>query len=99
MATYDHIILPSNGPHLWATNASPPINPPFMRRAPGRPKKARRKDNDEPRDPHKLRRIQPTIKCRRCGERGHNVRTCKGKTAADREIPTGGNNVSFVVPL
>ncbi|XP_057423638.1 uncharacterized protein LOC130717437 [Lotus japonicus] len=91
LATYDHIILPSNGPKLWPISRYPPLDPPFMRRAPGRPKKQRRKTNDEPRDPNRLRRYQTTIQCRRCGEPGHNKRTCTGKQAADRAIPVGGN--------
>ncbi|KAL6520710.1 hypothetical protein OROMI_032270 [Orobanche minor] len=91
LKTYDHIILPSNGPQLWPASLYPPINPPFMRRAPGRPKKARIKTNDEPTNPYTMRRNQNTIRCTRCGDSCHNVRTCSGKTAADRVIPTGGN--------
>ncbi|KAL6525465.1 hypothetical protein OROHE_015772 [Orobanche hederae] len=91
LKTYDHIILPSNGPQLWPANLYPPINPPFMRRAPGRPKKVRRKTNDEPTNPYRMRRNQNTIRCTRCGDSSHNVRTCSGKTVADRVIPTGGN--------
>ncbi|RDX92805.1 hypothetical protein CR513_25015, partial [Mucuna pruriens] len=30
-----------------------------------------------------------TIKCSKCGQLGHNIRTCKGKTIVDREIPQG----------
>ncbi|XP_057423086.1 uncharacterized protein LOC130717015 [Lotus japonicus] len=89
--TYSHIIQPNNGPKLWPEVDALPLNPPYVRRAPGRPKKMRNISNDEPRNPNRLRRHHTTVKCRRCGEYGHNKRTCRGKTAADRTIPTGGN--------
>ena len=85
--------MPNNGPKLWPDVDAPPLNPPYVRRAPGRPKKQRNKKNDEPKDPTKLRLHNNTVKCKRCGEFGHNSRTCKGKQAADRTIPTGGNQV------
>ncbi|XP_057440815.1 uncharacterized protein LOC130732839 [Lotus japonicus] len=95
--TYSHIILPNNGPKLWPEVEAAPLNPPYVRRAPGRPKKQRNKANDEPRNPNRLRRISSTVRCRRCGEPGHNKRTCKGKTAADRTIPVGGNQANTQV--
>src|ERR1044072_6818966 len=95
IATCSHFIFPRNGSLLWPEVHAPPLSPPYMRRAPGRPKKARRKSNDEPKDPKKMRRHHTTIRCKRCGEYGHNRTTCVGKTAADREIPVGGNKVNM----
>ncbi|XP_057415441.1 uncharacterized protein LOC130710255 [Lotus japonicus] len=92
--TYSHIILPNNGPKLWPDVEAPPLNPPYVRRAPGRPKKQRNKRNDEPRNPTRMRRISSTVRCRRCGEPGHNKRTCRGKTAVNITIPVGGNQVN-----
>ncbi|XP_058725528.1 uncharacterized protein LOC131596807 [Vicia villosa] len=91
MATYSHIIMPTNGPQLWPTNVTQPINPPVMRRSIGRPKKNRNKANDEPRNRKTLPRSLQTFKCKKCGSFGHNKRTCKGKRAAERAIPKGGN--------
>ncbi|XP_058746340.1 uncharacterized protein LOC131619237 [Vicia villosa] len=91
MATYSYIVLPSNGLRLWPTTEGEPINPPVMRRAPGRPKKKRNKSNDEPNSSNVLPRILTTVKCKSCGNFGHNSRTCKGKTAADRQLPKGSN--------
>ncbi|XP_058783420.1 uncharacterized protein LOC131658103 [Vicia villosa] len=91
MATYSYIVLPSNGPRLWPTAEGEPINPPVMRRAPGRPKKKRNKANDEPISSNVLPRNLTTVKCKSCGNFGHNSRTCKGKTAADRQLPKGSN--------
>lgn len=95
MRTYENIILPSNGPDLWPNpgNNVLPIIPPAMRRAPGRPKKKRVRAADEPRDPHKLQRFQSTVFCGNCRRAGHNIRSCKAKTAADIVIPPGGNKV------
>lgn len=93
LATYSYLIMPSNGPMLWPITESDPIHPPRMRRAPGRPKKLRYKSNDDPRDPNRLPRLLPTVKCQKCGVLGHNIRSCKGKTKADRVIPVGGNKV------
>ncbi|XP_058754872.1 uncharacterized protein LOC131628023 [Vicia villosa] len=91
LATYSHIILPTNGPQLWPISGDTAINPPVMRRAIGRPKKNRNKANDEPRSTNTLPRTLQTVKCKKCGNMGHNKRTCKGKRAADRSIPKGGN--------
>ncbi|XP_058726237.1 uncharacterized protein LOC131597563 [Vicia villosa] len=91
MATYSYIVLPSNGPRLWPTAEGEPINPPVMRRAPGRPKKKRNKANDEPTSSNMLPRSLTIVKCKSCGNFGHNSRTCKGKTAADRQLPKGSN--------
>jgi len=88
------LILPSNGPKLWPEVDTDLILPPPARRVPGRPKKARRKENDEPKSgSNKGKRNQETVKCRRCKELGHNSRTCGGKTRADRSIPPGGNKI------
>ncbi|KAK2383489.1 hypothetical protein QL285_070935 [Trifolium repens] len=92
MATYSHIILPTNGPQLWRISKTEAINPPVVRRAIGRPKKNRNKANDEPKNPpHLLARDLPTLTCQKCKTPGHNKRTCGGKRAADRQIPKGGN--------
>lgn len=81
---------------MWLEVQTLPLNPPFVRRAPDRPKKQRIKTNDDPKDTNTLRMHHNTVKCKRCGEYGHNNITCKGKTAADMTIPTGGNQVSCV---
>ncbi|CAL5183683.1 unnamed protein product [Lathyrus oleraceus] len=67
--------------------------PPVMRRAIGRPKKPRNKMNDEPRNPHILPRRFSTVICVKYGDMRHNKRSCKGKRAADRAIPKGGNKL------
>jgi len=66
-----------------------------MRRAPGRPKKARNKKNDESTKKLYLLRQLRSVVCKNCKAIGHNRRTCKGKTFVDRTIPKGGNKVLF----
>lgn len=67
------------------------VNPPLMRIAIGYPKKLRRKTNDEPINPHVLPRNFVTATCHKCETLGHNMRSYKGKRAADRAIPKGEN--------
>ncbi|WJX31909.1 hypothetical protein P8452_20296 [Trifolium repens] len=38
-----------------------------------------------------MKKAPGTVTCDRCKGVGHNKRSCKGKTAADRLIPKGGN--------
>lgn len=74
---YQPIIFPTNGPNLWEETPYPDILPPPMRRAPGRPKKSRRKDADEKvRDSTQLRRKGMAGKCSRCKQGGHNKSSC-----------------------
>jgi hypothetical protein len=76
---------------MWPATDTEAINPPLMRRAPGRPKKKRNRSNDEPKDSRVLPRHLSTVQCTKCLKFGHNIRSCKGKTAADKEIPKGRN--------
>ncbi|KAH1246930.1 hypothetical protein GmHk_06G016924 [Glycine max] len=76
----------SDGSNLWF-----PLQTPVMRRALGRPNKARNKRNDESTNRFKLPRQSKLVVCKKCGKIDHNKRTCKGKTTTDRNIPKGGN--------
>ncbi|KAG5555175.1 hypothetical protein RHGRI_012644 [Rhododendron griersonianum] len=79
--TYKHVIYPMNGMDMWEKIDKPPIQPPHYTRKSGRPKKCRRREADEPPaqseyGTKKMRRYLKKLSCRRCGEEGHNVRTC-----------------------
>ena len=85
LRSYKHIIYPTNGPKMWPKAKGHPIQPPNIRRQPGRPKKLRKKDQDKtPQDPTRLQRHHSTYKCTRCHKFGHNERSCKGKTRVDK---------------
>ncbi|KAH7861366.1 hypothetical protein Vadar_025217 [Vaccinium darrowii] len=73
-----------------------PISPPPLRTKSGRPKKNRRKDHDEPKNPSGgVRKHYTTIKCRLCKQPGHNARTCSRKstqtTGEQMEVVAGGD--------
>ncbi|XP_058222967.1 uncharacterized protein LOC131332686 [Rhododendron vialii] len=73
-----HIMLPLNGPDTWEKSGKTPILPAEFTKQPGRPKKSRRREPDEPpKNPYKLSKIGVKMKCTRCGKEGHNTRTCK----------------------
>lgn len=78
-------MLPSNGPKLWPVTNTEHINPLAKRRSAGRPKKLRKKANDETvrsgdatGNGGVLPRQLKTVKCMKCNKYGHNSRTCKG---------------------
>ncbi|KAI8554265.1 hypothetical protein RHMOL_Rhmol05G0084700 [Rhododendron molle] len=75
--TYNHRIKPIPDKSLWPQTECDPIMPPPSRVPIGRPKKDRRKGEDEPNNLFKTRKHSTTTMCRQCGQFGHNVRTCK----------------------
>ena len=76
------------GQDQWIKSRHLPTQPPHVLRPPGRPKKLRRKDPDESRNPYKVSRMNRQIKCRKCNKLGHNSRSCNasitGETAWQR---------------
>lgn len=74
---YSHIIYPVNGQSLWRRTEYTDLQPPPIKRQPGRPKKNRRKDVDEKRDEQQLKKAKYGMKCSRCKAEGHNKSTCK----------------------
>ncbi|XP_058216410.1 uncharacterized protein LOC131327323 [Rhododendron vialii] len=82
-ATYQHIMHPLNGPDMWEKSGKDPILPAEFTKQPGRPKKSRRREPDEPpKNPIKLSKRGVKMSCRRCGKEGHNTRTCKAPVDA-----------------
>ncbi|CAL5188052.1 unnamed protein product [Lathyrus oleraceus] len=71
-----------------------PVNLLVMRGAPSRQKKKRNKANDGPSSSNVLPRHLTTVKCKSCGNFGHNLRTCKAKTMVDRQLPKGINKAN-----
>ncbi|KAI8535441.1 hypothetical protein RHMOL_Rhmol10G0174400 [Rhododendron molle] len=78
--TYKHVIYPMNGMDMWEKTNKPPIEPPHYTRKSGRPKKCKMREPDEPLaqsdGTKKMKRYLTKLSCRRCGGKGHNVRTC-----------------------
>ncbi|KAL6534699.1 hypothetical protein OROGR_013374 [Orobanche gracilis] len=64
---------------MWPKASGYPVEPPLIRKMPGRPKKKRRRDQDEkdPKNPNRLRNVGVLMTCKNCREVGHNSRSCK----------------------
>ena len=75
MRTYAHNIKAIPSMNYWDEVEADPIHPPAVRRQPGRPKKMRRREADEPRATSTRRGL--TVHCKRCFQPGHNSRSCR----------------------
>jgi hypothetical protein len=72
-ACYSSMIHPVNGQDLWMRTECTDLQPPPVKRQPGRPKKKRRMDASElMRDNSQMKRASYGIKCSRCKQTGHN---------------------------
>jgi hypothetical protein len=77
-ACYSHMIYPTNGQNLWTKTEFVDLQPPPIKRQPGRPKKKRNREAGEmKKDDSQLKRARNGIRCGRCQEIGHNKSTCK----------------------
>jgi hypothetical protein len=77
-ACYSSVIYPSNGQSLWERTEYNNLQPPPIRKQPGRPKKKRNKEAHELlKDDAQMKRARWGMKCSRCKQSGHNKATCK----------------------
>jgi len=77
VACYSSMIYPVNGQDLWMRTECTDLQPPPVKRQPGRPKKKRRLNASELiRDNSQMKRATCGIKCSRCKQTGHNKSTC-----------------------
>ncbi|KAL2455280.1 MuDR family transposase [Abeliophyllum distichum] len=91
--TYTPSISPITGPQAWPNPGLNPLTPPYYTKKAGRPKKSRRKEageqntstptpeaaaNATPSTSGNLSRKGLTMRCKKCGQAGHNKRSCKG---------------------
>nr|XP_027108905.1 uncharacterized protein LOC113728740 [Coffea arabica] len=84
MRAYGPIIYPLNGEDLWKDLKQGPVLTPETIKLPGRPKKVRRREPDEPPaattsrgQTKRLSRVGlMDYKCRKCKQKGHNSRKC-----------------------
>lgn len=86
LRAWDRQIYPIPDQSMWVQTGYDPIMPPPMRKQVGRPKKARRRGVDEPKNPAAIRKQHEALRCGRCGQYGHNVRTCKATTQVHLQI-------------
>lgn len=85
LRAYAPVIYPVPGEHDWTTTDSPDIDPPKFTKQPGRPKKSRRRGQDEaPKVTGRAR--MTTTTCTNCEGMYHNYTTCKKKLRPDLQI-------------
>jgi hypothetical protein len=90
---YSFNVSTINGQDMWPDIEYEEMLPPVYKRAPGRPKKLRRRGGDEPRPGKWSRRVHgdgPINRCTTCNAEGHNAKSCKSLTidpeAAKRKV-------------
>jgi SWIM zinc finger len=86
---YKHTIRTIPDTDHWPEREGPVIKPPPLKRSIGRPARNRRRAADEDRKGKRSTKV----KCSRCKEYGHNMKTCKGGLTAKEKrkktaIPT-----------
>ncbi|WVZ13613.1 hypothetical protein V8G54_011179 [Vigna mungo] len=85
-------IVPINGQQMWPTSENTPLLlPPIYKTPPGRPKKLRRLETDEPVSHTKLSKKHAIMKYISCKEFGHNVRSCRRKKNTRGSSSAGGS--------
>ncbi|CAL9011226.1 unnamed protein product [Prunus brigantina] len=109
MKAYEPVIHPIPSMDKWSKCGLPPIKPPLYKQQPGRPKRVRTKEPGEveipaPIPPHpmppnyiappaKLRRVFIEIRCRGCGQKGHNRATCDRQNKETQQQGSSSNTV------
>ena len=84
---YALIMEPINGEDMWQQIGLPTALPPQVRVLIGRPKKVRRRENDEAPKPHKLKRTNTSLRCDMCGTFRQNKRECQNMTIPKLDPP------------
>ncbi|WVZ11944.1 hypothetical protein V8G54_016474 [Vigna mungo] len=85
-------IVPINGQQMWPNSENTPLLlPPIYKIPPGRPKKLRRREADEPVSHTKLSKKHAIMKCSSCKEFGYNVRSCRRKKNTRGTSSAGGS--------
>ena len=86
--TYKHGLQPVDHESAWPVSPNPKPLPPRVKKMPGRPKKNRKKDPSEPvKSGTKSSKVGTKGRCRRCGNYGHNKRTCSVNMVFTKFIP------------
>jgi hypothetical protein len=89
---YEPVIYPMPSQEQWIPTQHDKLEPPVSRVALGRPKKVRKRQVDEhrdPKNPNRMRKFGARMKCSMCKGRGHNKKACPMRsTQASVVLPT-----------
>ncbi|KAH7836526.1 hypothetical protein Vadar_002444 [Vaccinium darrowii] len=77
LRAYAGMIHPILDHSMWTMCPGDPLDPPPLKRMPGRPRKNRRRQEDEGAAGTSQSKRSQTLKCTWCQEYGHNKRTCQ----------------------
>ncbi|KAK9291998.1 hypothetical protein L1049_019950 [Liquidambar formosana] len=94
--TYEHMIYPVSSKKFWAKIGRPIVHPPSQKRPPGRPKKLRRREPDEPRDSYRVSKKHVQMRCGKCINMGTIRRPVKVKLLLKRERLLGITGVGSI---
>ena len=92
--SYKPIIHPVPSMEQWTRTQYDPVDPPLERCHPGRPKRMRRRDPSEPRNPYKFSKVGTNIKCSSYKKLGHNSRIC---SLAKKQKSKTGSKVLYLI--
>ncbi|KAL3381480.1 hypothetical protein AABB24_001550 [Solanum stoloniferum] len=82
LKAYKHFLQPVTNMKMWPKTLNPKVEPPPVRKMPGRPGKKRKKELGEVPSSGKLPKRGKTMSCSACKSKGHNIRTCPNKPPA-----------------
>ncbi|KAK8640328.1 hypothetical protein V6N13_008084 [Hibiscus sabdariffa] len=93
-ASYSHVLQPVRGKILWPKMKDDPIGPPQFKVMPGRPKKKRRRDKDEPVKPKygKASTVGYKVRFSKCKQVGHR----KNKYLQNDNVDNTGHSATNV---
>ncbi|XP_050211777.1 uncharacterized protein LOC126661938 [Mercurialis annua] len=79
LASYAYVMQPVKGKAMWPRTGKEPLIPPVAYKSAGRPKRARRKDKEEPKPSGKMPKAGYAMSCSYCHSKWHNARGCSKK--------------------
>ncbi|XP_019233228.1 PREDICTED: uncharacterized protein LOC109213846 [Nicotiana attenuata] len=94
LRAYSNFIQPVPNIIMWPATSNPKIEPPTVRKMPGRPKKNRRKEEGEIKRAEKLSKRGITITCSICKSIKHNKRKCPSRPEATSATRTAEYNAT-----
>ena len=93
--SYEPIIHPVPSMKQWSRTQYDPIDPPLERCQPGKPKRKRKRDLTEPRNPYRFSKLGTNIKCFVCKKFEHDSRTCP--LAKKKKSKTGSKVLYLII--